>query len=43
MSSTHSIAHEIRNDFGVPFTHRLLFDRDVLDPANPLVDTGFER
>ena len=42
MSSTHSIAHEIRNDFGVPFTHRLLFDRDVLDPANPLVDTVFE-
>ncbi len=43
MSSTHSIAHEIRNDFGVPFTHRLLFDRDVLDPANPLVDAVFER
>ncbi|MDG2020362.1 MAG: 3-dehydroquinate synthase [Phycisphaerales bacterium] len=43
MPSTHSIAHEIRNDFGVPFTHRLLFDRDVLDPANPLVDAVFTR
>ncbi|MDA0296573.1 MAG: 3-dehydroquinate synthase [Planctomycetota bacterium] len=43
MSPTHTIAHEIRNDFGVPFTHRLLFDRDVLNPENPLLDAVFER
>jgi 3-dehydroquinate synthase len=43
MSSTHTIAHEIRNDFGVPFTHRLLFDRDVLNPENPLLDSIFGR
>ena len=42
MSPTYSITHEIRNDFGVPFTHRLLFDRAVLDPENSLLDTVFE-
>ena len=42
MSPTYSITHEIRNDFGVPFTHRLLFDRAVLNPENPLLHTVFE-
>ena len=38
MSSPAFEQFEIRDEFGVPFTHRLLFTRSVLDDSNPLID-----
>lgn len=42
MTSPATEQFEIADEFGVPFAHRLLFTRSVLDAGNPLVDDLFD-
>jgi len=41
MSSKNITTNEIHDDFDVRFTHRLMFDRDVLAADNPTIDAIF--
>ena len=41
MSPKNITTTEIRDEFDVRFTHRMMFDRDVLAPGNPTIDGIF--